>query len=94
MIEDIDFNLPLHLKMIHRTNAVEFGSEMTLFWSLIDWIQEYPYLDDWKEFKGDKFYIKLRYDGREFLVYGSYTEMKTNLLAYAKWANNYEADED
>lgn len=93
LVSDIDFSLPLHLDILQRLeNGKELITEMTLYWSSIDYILNYYYEDHWNEFDGPKYYLRM-VGGPEFLVYGDYQQMKLSLIAYAKWQRGGGEDE-
>jgi hypothetical protein len=64
----------------------EYAGSISILWEDVLSIKTYPYKDEWKKFKGEKFYIAVEGQGPEYLVYGS-TEQ---ILAYwAMFRNRY-----
>jgi len=48
----------------------EHSGEVYITWEQITAIKSYPYKDDWKTFKGSKFYISYYDTSNDYLVYG------------------------
>jgi len=48
----------------------EHSGEVYITWEQITAIKSYPYKDDWKTFKGSKFYISCYDTSNDYLVYG------------------------
>lgn len=48
----------------------EYAGNIHILWEDIMSIKNYPYKDEWKKFKGDKFYVAVANQGPEYLAYG------------------------
>jgi len=77
-----NFNDPLELTVIFRTeNKDEFAAKHCYCWEDVRGIEEYPYPDDWKQYKGPKFWLNL-HGAESKLVYGEYQNMASHWRAF------------
>lgn len=53
----------------------EHSGEVYILWEQILAIKSYPYKDDWKKFKGPKFYVSCYDTSNDYLVFGNVDEI-------------------
>jgi hypothetical protein len=53
----------------------EHSGEVYICWEQITAIKSYPYKEDWKKFKGPKFYISCHDVTNDYLVFGNINEI-------------------
>lgn len=67
----------------------ENSGEVHVLWENIGAIKSYPYKDEWKKFKGEKFYIDVEGQEQEHLVYGSREQMLSYWRMFRKKYSKY-----
>ena len=60
---------------IEKIDITEYSSKTALLWEDIKMLKQYTYKDDWKQLKGEKYWIALHNYNQDLLVLGSYTAM-------------------
>lgn len=58
------------------TGYNEYSGNISILWRDIMCIKSYPYKDNWKQFKGDKFYVGCYNLENDYLVFGDLRQMK------------------
>jgi len=76
-----NFNDPLETTTIFRMQDQEgwkeFGGRFSFVWEDIKSLEEYPYIDDWLEYKGPKYWVELHDNPTPKLILGDYQNMFT-----------------
>lgn len=79
-----NYNDPVEVTCIFRIaepsggKAKEYGGKVSFGWEDIKVVEEYPHIDDWESYRGDKCWIQLHNDPNAKLVLGSYQNMSSH----------------
>lgn len=81
--QDFNFNDPVIATEIFRVQdaqgaSLEYGAKIAFGWEDVKCIESYPYPDNWKDYKGPKYYIQLQGYPAQKLILGDRDSILTH----------------